>query len=214
MCMLRRLFFVVSALTISTASFGFSLELKDKNLQACILELAEKNHWGDAESVSNIECHSKNIRFVDGIEVFTKLKRLSLYNNDITELTLTQFVYLQHLNVAKNKIDTFSVSSMPALEELYVFNNKLPRLALADLPNLKQVKANNNLITNFTYKTLPALEKLYLFGNKMTDMDIYNLQLARYVDVRQNPMPDKLYEDMEKVKGITFLHDGNAADWQ
>ena len=48
----------------------------------------------------------------------------------------------------------------------------------------------------------------------MVDMDIYHLPLAHYIDVRQNPMPDKLYEEMDKLKGITFLHDGNAKDWQ
>ena len=47
----------------------------------------------------------------------------------------------------------------------------------------------------------------------MEHIDIYSLPKMKYMDVRQNPMPDELYEEMDKLKGTTILHDGNADDW-
>jgi hypothetical protein len=87
-------------------------------------------------------------------------------------------------------------------------------LELAGLPKLKLLKINDNQIVQFTYKDLPALEKIYMFNNVMEHVDIYHLPAMTYMDARQNPMPDPLYEEMDKLKGVTFLHDGNAEDWQ
>ena len=37
-----------------------------------------------------------------------------------------------------------------------------------------------------------------LFNNKMPTIDIYRLPLLKIMDVRQNPMPDVLYDAMNK----------------
>lgn len=199
---------------MSRAVDAFDFVLKDKNLQDCILQLAQQKQWAAITAVTEIECHNKNIQTLSGIETFTQLKKLSLYNNGITDTKLPNLPNLQHLNLAKNQINELDVSNFPTMGSLYIFGNKLTRLHLSNLPKLQQLKANDNAIVDFHYQGIPALEKLYLFNNKMEDMDIYHLPLARYIDVRQNPMPDKLYEEMDKLKGITFLHDGNAKDWQ
>ena len=82
------------------------------------------------------------------------------------------------------------------------------------MPGLTLLKINDNQIVKFTYKDLPALEKIYMFNNLMEHVDIYHLPAMKYMDARQNPMPDPLYEEMDKMAGVTFLHDGNAEDWQ
>ena len=99
------------------------------------------------------------------------------------------------------------------LEELYIFNNKLTALSLTKLPNVKLLKANENQLLTFVYADLPSLEKIYLFNNKIVTLDIYHLPKMHYMDCRQNPMPDKLYDEMNALKGVTFLHEGNAKDW-
>ncbi|MES2673127.1 MAG: leucine-rich repeat domain-containing protein [Pseudomonadota bacterium] len=210
----RYIFYFITLWIMSNAANAFDVVLEDKNLQDCILQLKQQKQWSTIAAVTEIECHNKNIRTLAGIEKFTQLKKISLYNNEITEAKLSNLPNLQHLNLAKNKMHDLSISDFQALESLYAFGNKLTRLKLSNLPKLQQIKANDNLIVEFHYQDLPALEKMYLFNNKMVDMDIYHLPLARYIDIRQNPMPDKLYEEMDKLKGITFLHDGNAKDWQ
>jgi hypothetical protein len=199
---------------ISQTAYAFEFQVPDGNLQQCLLELVEKKQWQTIEDVTEISCHSKKIRSLSGLEQFAKLQKLSLYNNQLSELNLTGLAELKHLNVAKNTLQNLTLGGLPVLEELYIFNNKLKSLNLADLPKLTLVKFNNNQITEFTYSNLPKLEKLYLFNNNIKHLDIYQLPAMHYMDARQNPMPDKLYEEMDAMKGVTFLHDGNAEDWQ
>jgi hypothetical protein len=90
----------------------------------------------------------------------------------------------------------------------------LSQFELHDLPHLGLLKANANKMRLFSYGKLPRLEKIYLFNNQLTTIDIDHLPALRYMDARQNPMPDELYQRMDSQKNVTYLHDGNAPDWK
>ena len=204
----------IASVSLSINSHALDFTSSDGNLQKCITELAQKNNWATVDAVTKIECHSKEIAAIDGLEKFTQLQSLSLYNNQISSAKIKGLPNLRHINLAKNELKTVELADLPALEEFYVFNNKLVNLTLTSLPKLKLLKANENQLLTFNYSDLPQLEKIYIFNNKMVDVDIYHLPKMRYMDCRQNPMPAKLYDDMNALKGVTFLHDGNAKDWQ
>lgn len=212
--MIQKTGFGLILLVSSLFSQALELSLPDKNLQACVNEAAQKNNWQSINDITRIECHSKNIASLEGIEKFTGLQKLSLYNNQLTQVSLGHLPDLKHINLAKNKITQVSFSELTALEELYIFGNQLTEFQLINLPKLKLLKFNDNQIKTFTYKDLPAVEKIYMFNNLVEHLDIYHLPKMHYMDARQNPMPDPLYEEMDKLKGVTFLHDGNAEDWQ
>lgn len=194
--------------------WALGVNLADANLQQCVLDVAQQKNWQTIAEITDIQCHSKAIKSLVGIEQFTQLQKLSLYNNQLQDVKLTGLVNLRHLNLAKNKLTQVSFSDLPVLEELYIFNNKLSSLELNKLPKLVLLKTNDNQLKQFTYSELPALEKIYMFNNHVEHIDIYNLPKMHYMDARQNPVPDKLYEEMDLRKGVTFLHDGNAEDWQ
>lgn len=196
------------------ASNLVDFSVSDTNFKQCLIALAQKNNWSSLDMVTKIECHSQSITVVDGLNQFPQLQSLSLYNNQITQVSIQNLPGLRHINLAKNSLKTIELTGLPALEELYVFNNKLTDLALNHLPKLKLLKANENQLLAFTYSELPELEKIYLFNNKIVTLDIYHLPQMHYMDCRQNPMPTKLYDEMNALKGVTFLHDGNAKDWQ
>lgn len=191
-----------------------SLNFADPNLQQCVQEIISKKQWQALEQITSIECHSKNIRSLDGIEQLVNLQKLSLYNNNLTRAEVTKLPTLRHLNLAKNQIAQVTLAQLPSLAELYLFGNRLQEFQLQQLPALKLLKINDNRIVMFSYQDLPALEKIYMFNNLMEHVDIYHLPAMTYMDARQNPMPDPLYEEMDKIIGVTFLHDGNAEDWQ
>jgi protein phosphatase 1 regulatory subunit 7 len=203
-------------LLILASAFTQALELplQDANLKHCVQALVAKKNWQSLADITAIECHSKNITSLAGIEHFPQLQKLSLYNNQLTEASIGNLAQLRHINLAKNKIAQVNFSELPALQELYLFGNKMTALDLSGLPHLKLLKINDNKIVQFTYKDLPSLEKIYMFNNVMEHVDIYHLPAMTYMDARQNPMPDPLYEEMDKLNGVTFLHDGNAEDWQ
>jgi len=194
--------------------WALDIPLADTHFQQCVLATAQQKNWQAITDVTEIQCHSQSIKSIAGIEHFTQLQKLSLYNNELESVSLSGLPKLRHVNIAKNKLTQVAFSDLPELEELYIFGNKLTALELQKLPRLSLIKINDNQLKKFTYADLPELEKIYMFNNHIEDVDIYHLPNMHYMDARQNPMPDKLYEEMDLLKGVTFLHDGNAEDWQ
>lgn len=188
--------------------------LTDPALKSCVEKAARKQGWQRAEQVTELRCHSLDIASLQGLEIFSGLQTLSLHNNDISEINVEAWPQLEVLNIAKNKLTRLELSNLSKLSEVYIFGNQIERLSLENLPKLTQFKANSNGMRNFSYQGLPAVSKIYLFDNELEMMDIYQLPSLSYMDVRQNPMPDELYEEMDKLKGVTVLHDGNEEDWQ
>jgi len=207
------LWLCAAALSQAASPAGQFQPFADMRLQSCFMEQAQKNQWTSPAMVVSIRCNSKGITRLDGIEQFGNLEELSLYNNKLSRVSLQGLAHLTHLNLAKNNLELLQLEALPALVELYVFDNQLTQLQLAELPALQLLKINDNHLTRFDYAALPHLEKIYLFNNKLETVDIYHLPAMSYMDARQNPMPDKLYEDMDKLEGVTILHDGNAKDW-
>lgn len=189
------------------------VEPGDAALRDCMSELMQKQGWTSADEVTEIECHSKGIESLEGIEQFTTLEKLSLYNNAIGSVQLSGMPRLKHLNLSLNRLSSAVLLDLPSLEELYLFRNNIKALVLEDFPSLTTLRANSNRLESFQYQKLPALEKIYLFDNELETIDINNLPRMQYMDVRENPMPDKLYEDMDAMTQTTILHDGNADDW-
>lgn len=212
--MLKNAFLYILFFLFSPGLLAADLLVDDPGLQECVNTLAKKHQWHTAESFVSIVCHNKGIETLAGLENFINVKKLSFHKNNITHASFSSFPNLEHLNIARNKLETLELSKLPNLKELYFFGNNIHKVHLGDLENLARLKASSSEIEVFSYNNLPKLEKIYLFDNKMETIDIYKLPAMKYMDVRQNPMPDELYEDMDRVKGVTILHDGNAEDWQ
>ncbi len=187
--------------------------IADLNLRQCVHQTAAKHNWQQPQDFSSLKCHNKNITRLDGIEKFINIETLSLHKNAIKAADVSALTKLQRLNLARNNIETLNVAKLPQLTELYIFGNPLTQLQLSHLPKLQKLKASGNRLLQFEYTDLPALEKIYMFNNELEHIDIHNLPSLTYMDVRQNPMPDPLYEEMDKQKRATILHDGNADDW-
>lgn len=209
-----------SLVVFLTASLGHSASethkpnwVNDKAFNQCINEIAHKESWNTHLDFSAIKCHNKKIDSINGIEQFTNLEKLSLHKNNIREADVSALYKLKHLNIARNHLSAFELHQLPELQDVYIFGNRLISLKLTSLKSLVKLKASANKLTEFSYTDLPALKKLYLFDNQMENIDIYHLPQLRYMDVRQNPMSDELYEEMDRLKNTTILHDGNADDW-
>jgi protein phosphatase 1 regulatory subunit 7 len=187
--------------------------VQDLKLQACLDEIAKQHGWSAPGDFQSIQCHNRDIESLDGVDAFAHITSLSLYNNRLQRVQLRNFPRLQLLNVARNDLRELELGQLPALGKLYFFDNHILALKLSDLPVLEELKGNNNGMKTFGYSALPRLKKIYLFNNLMETIDIHQLPALQYMDVRQNPMPDELYEKMDAMGGITFLHDGNAEDW-
>lgn len=205
----------LGAMPMQSHSAPLEETIADNALATCLKETATKNNWSKLEQVTHIKCHSAGIRSLRGIEALPNLDSLSLYNNALKQLDvdLTQLTKLNTLNLARNNIEQLALANLPAVENIYLFGNDMKTLTLINLPALKILKTNNNKLEQFRYSETPNLEKIYIFNNKLESIDIYASPKLQYMDCRQNPMPDELYDEMDQLDTATFLHDGNADDW-
>lgn len=192
-----------------------SIPVSDSKLKQCIESIAQKKTWNTMADVTDIRCHSKSIASLKGLDAFANLESLSLHNNKLTtiDINFEALPRLKHLNLARNQLTQLELKNLTHLETLYVFGNKLSSIKLANLQRLKTLNANGNRITLIGYANLPELEKVVIFNNRLETINIHDLPAMTYMDCRENPMPDSLYDEMDSQADITFLHDGNAEDW-
>ena len=201
------------SLNVNSSALEIYPMVSDSALQACIEDTIDRYQWNNLQQITQLKCHNKNISTIDGIENFTHLKKLSLYNNKLQRVSLNSLKHLEELNLARNKINSMKLTNLPNLKKVYLFSNTMESLHLKNLPELKLLKANNNQLVVFHYSNLPKLEKIYIFNNELEHVDIHRLPKMNYMDCRQNPMPDQLYDEMDLLEFATILHDGNADDW-
>lgn len=189
--------------------------VKDEALQQCLEELGNDKGWLEPEDFTSVSCHGKGIQSLQGLELFTRAENLSFHNNDIRtfDIDLRSFSQLKTLNLGRNGLTEFHLRDLNSLEELFIFSNALEKITLLDLEQLKLIRANNNQVMQFEYRNLPSIKKIYIFNNELEEFNIYELPAIEYMDCRENPMPDELYDQMDKMETVTFLHDGNAEDW-
>lgn len=206
---------LVGLLSVITLNAQATFNVKDPALNTCLQDIARAKSWQHAGDFKRIKCHNKAIKSLQGLAPFKNIESLSLYNNKLkaVDIDLKQFSALKSLNIARNNIQHLSLEQLPHLKTVYAFDNAMRKLHLSTLPSLKKIKANNNRLTQFQYADTPKLHKIYIFNNKLKTVNINNLPALEYMDCRQNPMPDALYDKMDAMEDVTFLHDGNAEDW-
>ena len=71
-----------------------------------------------------------------------------------------------------------------------------------------------NKLTELDISPLQSLTEAYLWDNQLEDLQITGLDKLEFLGVKQNPMPDELYDFYDQQSGITISHDGNADDWK
>ena len=137
--------------------------ISDVNLRSCVLATG-----ATITNVQSLNCTSRGITSLQGIEQFQDLRVLTLNSNSLTDIgVLSQLTKLHTLDIRHNQVsavdalkdlkflDTLAadhnqISSIDVLAgssitRLYVSNNQISSLsALADITQLKNLTAENN----------------------------------------------------------------------
>ena len=166
--------------------------------------LLSRDEW---EAVTEIDVsdgyYGQKITSLKGIEFFPNLKTLLCYNNQLTELDVSQNKKLERLYCFKNQLTELDVSQNTALIELRCEHNPLTKLDVSKNTALKMLACEKNQLTSLDVSWNTALEKLYCSQNQLTKLDVsknlalwhlscYENQLTE-LDVSQNPALKNLY---------------------
>lgn len=191
-----------------------AIDFHDQALKQCITKLSNKNHWHSSEQVTKIKCHGQGIKNIVDLNNFPNLNYLSLFNNQIINADLSSLTQLSYVNLANNQLTFITLSNLTQLKTLYVFKNRLTTINFTGLSSLKKIRATNNLLNKLDISPLVSLEKAYFFNNKLKDLSVKGMPKLKFIELRQNPMSDEVYDRYDEIDGITIVHDGNADDWK
>ena len=138
---------------------GASIEqFPDPKFKAYVLEKFDKDKDGkistaEAEAVTEINVPIKEIADLTGIGLFTNLKKLICYDNELTKLDVSKCTKLEKLVCYNNKLTELDVSGCTLLKELYCYNNKLEKLDVSGCTLLEELRCYNNKLSELNVGT-------------------------------------------------------------
>ena len=191
---------------------NFEQALIDLNIDSGIID--GKVLTANIRNVKSLELQAKNISDLTGIEAFTKLEILNLgifytdysKTNKISNLNLTNNIYLQSLTCSYNELSNLDLSKNIYLTSLYLDNNKLSSLDISKNTLLTTLNCGSNNLTSLDVSKNAFLSMLFCPENQLTALDVSkNLALTRL-----NFYNNKLSTlDISQNKKLVFLSCNN-----
>lgn len=127
----------------------------------------------DARTLKHLDCIDEGIGSIAGIEMFTELETLSLWENEISDISmLGGLTQLRWLELGNNDITDISV--------------------LAALTSLERLGLSDNRVTDITaVQSMPGLEWLNLDGNRISEVGALDqLEQLTWLTLEHNAIAD------------------------
>lgn len=128
----------------------------------------------DAADVTQLDLFSskdeRKIKDLTGIEAFTSLKFLILYNNALTHVDLSALRELEMLDVEFNELETLVLSENSKLKKLFATGNNLTEIDLSQNPDLEHLEIGGNLLETIDLSENKKLEEVRLIANLLTEV--------------------------------------------
>ena len=132
------------------------------------------NFWA-IEMLMNLDVSNQNISDLTGVEDFTVISNLDCSNNNLTNLDLSQNLYLEDLDCQSNQLTGLDVSNNTALTKLQCSYNQLTSLDVRNGNNTSMIyfNATNNLnlscinVDDFQYSLFNWTGSSFTFDTQM-----------------------------------------------
>ena len=118
---------------------------------------------------------------------FPLLKTLNTsYNNNFTLGPISNFLFLEVLNITSIQVNNLSLSNLPNLKYFSCGLNNLTTLDLSPFPTLIEVECIYNNLTSINLAGLTNLKILECGSNSLTNLDLNSLTNLIKLDCRYN----------------------------
>jgi len=157
-----------------------NVNIPDANFKAYLvgqsginLNMDSEIQVSEANSFSGtIDCGASSIIDLTGIEEFTALTDLNIYNNQVTSMDLSNNVNLINLYCNDNLLTSLDISNNTALLTLDCSNNPLGALDVSTNTVLTNLICRSNQLTNLDVSTNVALTYLNCQFNQITNLNL------------------------------------------
>ena len=179
----------------------------------------------DLAEINSINLYNKKYSSINGIQYLTNLerlsvdkssvtgeidlsenkllKRISMYQNEITKITLPEDNSIEYIDLDNNKLTEIDLSDTKNLEYLDLHNNKLSgEMDLSDLSNIGNLNLSYNEIENITgLSSNESIISLSLSNNKLKQYDISgNINIDTF-DISNNEL-ESIIINNNNVKNV------------
>ena len=140
----------------------------------------------EISAIKNLSIYDNGTKSVEGIGYLTKLRKLTVYSDEVTELDLSKNTELTHIYSYsyEGALSSLDVSKNTKLRFLLCPDNKLTKLDVSNCPDLERLYCYSNELTSLDLSKNTKLESLACFDNKITELDISNCEAL--VDAYKN----------------------------
>ena len=159
-----------------------NIQFEDANFKAYCVENFDTNSDGEistaeAAVVTTIQCNSRSISSLSGIEYFTALTYLNCRSNQLTSLNVSNNTALTYLNCTWNQLTSLDVNDCTALTELQCEENQLTTLDVSKHTALTTLYCFDNQLASLDISGCTALTTLILTAfngspNPLTSIDV------------------------------------------
>lgn len=172
------------------------VNIPDANFKAYLVGNLAINTNGDGDiQVSEataftgpINCYTKNIADLRGIEAFVNLKGLYCGDNPLTGIDLSNNTALEILSCYNDGLSSLDVSHNIALKELYCWDNQLGSLDVQSNLALLQLACNGNQLVNLDVSHNTYLTTLSCSSNKLIGLDVSKDTALTSLDCNDNQL--------------------------
>lgn len=154
--------------------------------------------------VVNLPLQNGTIEDMTGIEDFDALQTLTVSNNNLTELSLTENTNLEELSCGDNNLVSLDISQNVNLVDLSCADNQLTNLDISNNTSLQFLFAGDNQLQNIDLSNNISLREVFLFNNPLDDLDVSSNTNLEHLDITDtnivnidiNQNPNLIYLDI------------------
>jgi len=197
----------VEVASVPSAS-GVSIQglIPDAALRSCVNQVANRSGWKLAHEITGaINCSSRDVEDLAGLEYLTSLQSLRLGSNGITDLApLSGLSSVTFLDLFNNDItDIGGLAGLNNLTTLYLHTNNISDIsALSGLASLTYVILDENSISDVTpLSSVTSLQRLFFRNNKITSINAF-VALTQLTHLYLN---DNMIVDVSPLENLSLL---------
>ena len=157
-----------------------TVKVPDKAFRTLLLEqgLATKAHGNRLRATAEgcakktLECYDRDIRSLQGIELFPQLEELVCSDNPIGELDLRGLPRLERLYALNVPLHALHADSCHRMRRMQLSHTRLEALDVGPWPELELLLVIFTPLTALDLSPCRKLTTLYIRGTRITDLDL------------------------------------------
>ncbi len=162
----------------------------DANLKSYLVEKFDADKDGEisfseAENIKQIDCSSRGIMDLTGIQECVNLEDLDVSSTTITQLDLSHNLQLAELNVSGTKLTSLDVSQNTLLKVLDISDTAIEMIDLKSADSLVDLNISNTSVAKLDVSNHSQLERINIVNAPLTELNISGTKLSA-LDVSTN----------------------------